>query len=144
MPSIVSADKMQVGHKGRGKHWTKDQVAGRQAAADSMKRKRPVKLVPPTWVTDDLTVFAIWTKIVKDATELELLDNLDANTLATFCKLEAAKAEAVNGKDIELFDRLAKTALSYARSLGLTPEARARLAKKKADGEPKPNGHLFD
>lgn len=142
MPQIVTADKMAVGHKGKGKHWTKKQVNGRQTAADKLKRKGQVKLTAPEWLKDDLDAFRIWTQILRDSEGIELLDNLDANTLATYCKLEAQKMKAVS--DVALFDKLAKTALLYAKALGLTPEARARLAKKMADEEPDPNAKLFE
>jgi phage terminase small subunit len=141
---VVRADKMAVGHKGSGKHWTNKEVRSRQAAAKKVRRKGPVKLKPPQWLKDDLEAFRVWSAIVKNAKELDLLDNLDANALATFCKLEAQKEKAIKDNDVGLFNRLAKTALAYARSLGLTPDARARLAKKMADGADDPNADLFD
>lgn len=144
MPNIVSADRMQVGHKGGGKHWTKREVAKRQAAAQKTQRKGPIKLTAPEWLKSDLTAYRIWRQVVKDAQEIELLDNLDANTLATYCKLEAAKEQAATEGDVKQFDKLAKTALLYAKSLGLTPEARARLAKRRAEEEPDPNADLFE
>ncbi len=145
MNKVVNFDKMQVGRKGGGKHWTKGEVDRRTQAAQQLRRKKPVKIKPPEWVKNDLTVFAIWQQILKDAKGLDLLDNLDARTLATYCKLEAAKDQAVEKGDMEEFERLAKAVLPYAKSLGLTSDARARLAKKRADGSGgDPNADLFE
>lgn len=144
MLQVVSASKMKVGRKSDGKHWTKAEVEARRAAAETMKRKTPVKLKPPAWLKEDLAAYRIWSAILRDARDLELLDNLDASALATYCKLESEKEAAVKAGDTRLFDRLAKTSLAYARSLGLTPDARARLAKKKADATNDPNAELFD
>lgn len=144
VPAVVAAGKMQVGSKGKGGHWTRQQVENRQAAAQKMKRKTPAKLEPPQWVNDDLAVFRIWSAIIKNAKDLDLLDNLDANALATYCKLEAEKERAVKRGDMKLFDKLAKTSLPYAKSLGLTPDGRARLAKAVAEHGKDPNADLFD
>lgn len=150
MPAnVVTFDKMQVGHKGKGKHWTKAEVERRKAAAQLVSRQKPRAPKPPAWikrgkVVNDPEVYAIWQKVVRDAKELDLLDTLDANTLATYCKLEVEKERAIQAGNVALFDRLAKTSLSYAKALGLTPEARARLAKKRADEEVDPNADLFE
>lgn len=143
---VITFDKMQVGSKGGGKHWTKSEVESRRQAAQEVKRAKTKPPRPPEWVKNDLRVFRIWEQVLKDAKGLDLLDSLDANTLATYCKLEAAKQEAIEKNDIETFERLAKTQLPYAKSLGLTPEARARLAKRRADRkrEGDPNAALFD
>lgn len=147
MPTnVVSFDKMGVGKKGSGKHWTKGEVERRAAAAQELQRKKTKPPKPPAWVQNDFEVFAVWQQIIKDSKGINLLDVLDANVLATYCKLEVEKQHAVRQGDIETFERLSKTSLQYAKSLGLTPEARARLAKGRAEkkGAGDPNAHLFD
>ncbi|NSW92835.1 MAG: P27 family phage terminase small subunit [Firmicutes bacterium] len=144
MPQVVSFDKMKVGKKGGGKHWTKDEVKAREAAAQSMQRKTPVKPKPPKWLKEDKEAYALWKRIIKDAKDLDLIDNLDAMALATYCKLESAKAKALLDDNIKRFESLSKTSLTYAKALGVTPEARARLAKKRAEHKADPNADLFD
>lgn len=146
MPAVVDFSKMKVGHKGGGKHWTKNEVARRAAAAQKLKRKGKVKvkLTPPPWLKSDPDAFRIWKKILKELKGIELLDNLDSFTLATYCKLEAEKEKAVLENDIGRFERLAKTALAYAKDLGLTARSRAGLAKRMADEAKDPNADLFE
>lgn len=146
MPTnVVAIDKMGVGRKGKGKHWTKAEVEARRQAAAATKRKKPKAIKPPAWIENDPPAFAIWQRLVLDAKGLDLLDCLDANTLATYCKLEVQKQKAMEEDDIKLFEKLSKTCLLYAKSLGLTPEARARLAKARADGNKgDPNADLFE
>lgn len=145
MPAVVNFDKMQVGRKGGGKHWTQDEVDRRRHAAEKTQRKKPSTLKPPAWIASDLQTMAVWQQVIKAAKGLEILDGLDANTLATYCKLEVEKQRAIESEDIVTFDKLAKTALLYAKNLGLTPEARARLAKRRAERDKgDPNADLFD
>lgn len=146
MPGVVSFDKMLVGRKGGGKHWTKSEVERRRQAAQTVTRAKPKPPKPPDWIKNDLALYAVWRRIIADAKDLDLFDALDANALATYCALEVAKQRALEEKEYLLFEKLAKTALQYAKSLGLTPEARARLAKRRADGDPggDPNADLFE
>lgn len=145
VPEVISFHKMAVGKKGGGKHWTKSEVERRRQAAQTVTRAKPKPPKPPEYVKADVRLYAVWREIIRDTKELDLLDALDATTLATYCALEVAKQEARRIGDLELFDKLAKTALQYAKALGLTPEARARLAKKRADAEvTDPNADLFE
>lgn len=146
MPAVVDISKMQVGEKGKGKHWTKREVEARKAAAKKTARKKLVRLKPPAWLKDDPAAFKIWKGVLKGLKDVELLDALDAHALATYCKLEAEKAEVLKKDNMDLvrFERLSSLSLSYAKSLGLTPESRARLARKRAEGEKDPNADLFD
>ncbi len=135
---------MAVGCKGGGKHWTRREVESRARAAQSVTRRNPVKIKPPQWVKDDPATYRIWQKIVRDLRDVELLDNLDSLALATFCCLEAAKERAVQESDINLFDKLSRTSLTYANALGLTAKGRASLAKKRAEKPDDPNAELFE
>jgi len=146
MPTnVVSIENMQVGKKGGGKHWTKAEVERRRQAVEGLKRKKAKPPKPPEYIKNDPEAFAIWKRIIKDTKDLDLLDSLDADTLATYCALEVSKKKALTKGNLKAFESLAKTALQYAKSLGLTPEARARLAKKRADAvEGDPNADLFE
>ncbi|MFZ3132665.1 MAG: phage terminase small subunit P27 family [Desulfosporosinus sp.] len=160
MPQIVSFDKMQVGHKGEGKHWTKEQVEKRTTAAQSVKRKSPVKLRMPIWLDDEAR--QIWKKTLKDMKGFDVLDNVDADALAIYCDAVARYRETtlkvreegyttMSAQGVETVSPYVKAAQSYARvalqyseKLGLNASSRARLAKKKADIEEDPNADLFD
>ena len=54
MPTkTVAAATMQVGKKGRGKHWTKAQVETRQKVADGLTREDASPVVAPDWLSKD-------------------------------------------------------------------------------------------
>lgn len=146
VPEVISFQHMAVGKKGGGKHWTQGEVERRRQAAQTVTRAKPKAPKPPDWIKHSVELYSVWRRVIADAKDLELFDALDANALATYCGLEVAKRKALADEDIETFERLAKTTLQYAKSLGLTPEARARLAKKRADGDRggDPNADLFE
>lgn len=158
--SVVSFDKMRVGKKGKGKHWTKKEVEGRKAAAQKMQRKKPVRLICPSWLDDEAK--RIWRKTLKHAVDLELLDKSDEEVFAVWCDAIARYQEATlnirkhghtttNAQGTQVISPHVKIAQSYARiilqysdKLGLNVNARARLAKKIADEKEDPNADLFD
>lgn len=159
MPQVVTFDKMKVGKKGGGKHWTKEQVEKRAAAAQRMQRNKPVKLRMPVWLDDEAR--QIWKKTIKALSGLDILDKVDEDTLAVYCDAVARYREATlkireegytatNAQGTESLSPYVKAAQSYARiimqyadKLGLNPNSRARLAKKIAEEED-PNADLFD
>ena len=141
----VTANQMNVGRKGSGKHWTQKQVESRQKAEEMGKRKTKVRLVAPPWLSEE--ALRVWNRVKRQAAGLELLDNLDAEMLAVYCDAVVQYREeserlkyfdvAVEGntrmdlvKSIQSWARLIS---SYADKLGFTPSGRARLAKKRAD-----------
>lgn len=156
----VSADLMTPGGAAGGKHWTRAEVEARQKAAEGAKRKGPVRLIAPDWLTDDAR--KIWKRVRRQAAGLELLDNLDADMLAIYCdaisNYQMARAilarisagEITTGVDLSVEDRIktmqawARLISAYADKLGFTPAARARLVKKKADEVLDPFGDEFD
>lgn len=160
MPQVVTFDKMQVGRKGGGKHWTKDEVERRKAAAQKLQRKKPVKPKPPIWLDDEAR--QVWKKTLKDLADFDILDKVDSEALAIYCDAVVRYREAtlkvreegyisLNAQGAETVSPYVRAAQSYARimlqyaeKLGLTPNGRARLAKKIADGEDDPNADLFD
>lgn len=146
MPSnVVAFDKMSVGLKGGGKHWTKKEVDARAKASEKMRRPK-VRLHPPQWLKDDQEAFDVWQRTVKRLKGIALLDDVDSDTLAIYCKSVAAYEREIKiaRPDAEEMQRWSRLILSYAEKLGMTPNGRARLAKKKADEQRDPNGELFD
>jgi P27 family predicted phage terminase small subunit len=159
MPQIVSFDKMDVGKKGTGKHWTKKEVEARKQAAEKIKpKKRRLKI--PEWLNDEAR--KVWKKTVKDMQEFEILESVDENMLAAYCdavvkyKFFTTEVEreyiskAEKGKeDISAYVKGAQSymrlIMQYSDKLGLSPSGRARLAKKIADEKIKNEAEeLFD
>lgn len=142
-----SANLMEVGRKGGGKHYTATEVESRKKAQEMTNRKTRVRLVAPVWLSEEALI--VWKKIKKQAMGLELLDNLDAEMLAVYCDAVTQYQAESNklkrgfvGDKESLFDRndqikavqsWARLIASYAEKLGFTPSGRSRLVKKRAD-----------
>lgn len=141
--NVVSAYNMGVGKKNGGKHWTRNEVDKRQKAAEKIKRKK-VTLTAPSYIKNDIAAYKVWQQKSKQAKDLELLDDLCSEVLGKYCMIESQIEKALDKLDIELFEKLSRLSLQYANKLGFTPEAMARLAKKKAEKEVDPNADLFD
>lgn len=157
----VAADKMTVGAKGTGKHWTRAEVEARRAAADGLKRKTPSKLRCPAWLSPEAR--RVWNRVRRQAAEFEdLLDELDVDMLAVYCDLvaqyQAGSVPRPTPESLEKQIEEAQTAqenaqqqaararliVQYADRLGLTPSARARLAQRRAVKEEDKFGDEFD
>ena len=108
---------------------------------ERMMSRREVRLIMPEYLDGDGA--AVWEKLVSDAAELKLFDDLDTETLGSYCSvtsriltLRRKYSSCLRGhrKNSELLDiskelrLLESLQLSYATRLGLTPESRARLA----------------
>ena len=66
MPTPVkTSDKMGVGAKGSGKHWTAAEVEARQDAQELARRKSRVRLKPPIWLKENEEAFKVWKEIVR-------------------------------------------------------------------------------
>lgn len=157
---VVSFDHMRVGRKGGGKHWTADEVKRREAAAKKMHRPKKKALRMPDWLDDEAV--KVWKKVNKDMKDFDILDKVDEDTLAAYCDAVARHKEislliseegytTYNAAGTKMANPNVKTQQGYARlilqyseKLGLTANARARLAKKMADEEGDPNDDLFD
>lgn len=167
MPTkAVSAETMQIGKKGYGKHWTAEEVAARKEAASKYKREK-INIEPPEWLNSGALL--AWKRIVDDAENLgkgELLDNLDTDMLANYCDtidkiqtlnkvISDMRARMFGDQvDIKLLIQWTETIddqtkilqtwyriiAMYADKLGFTPQARARLVKKIAEN---PKGDRF-
>jgi phage terminase small subunit len=153
MPArTVAVKTMGVGKKQGGKHWTKDQVAAREAAAQAFQREDKAKIVPPIWLSDDAKT--IWKKKVNEIAGLtggkDMLDALDSEILALFCEGVSKYKKIANKKKLTTDDhRIIQTymrrILEYSERLGFTPGARTRLIKQHADESPKDQfGEKFD
>jgi P27 family predicted phage terminase small subunit len=160
MAEIVNFDKMNIGKKGGGKHWTKNEVEQRKAAAQKVTRKKKVNLKMPNWLDEDAR--KVWKKTVKDMKGFDILDKVDEDVLATYCDAVSRYKETsgyiqergytvTNAQGVPTVSPYVKAQQSYARimmqyadKLGLNANARARLAKKMADEEEDPNADLFD
>lgn len=157
---VISFEKMGIGKKGGGKHWTKAEVQRREAAAKKAQRPKKKKLKMPEWLDEEAK--KIWKKTLKDMSDFEILDKVDEDVLAAYCDSVARHKESTiliakhgmtttNAQGVEIVSPHVKNAQSYARlilqysnKLGLNADARARLARKIADEEGDPNGDLFD
>lgn len=160
--AVIDFNKMKIGKKGGGKHWTKDEVDARAAAAAKVTRKKKVNLRMPDWLDEEAQ--KIWKKTIKDMKGFDILDKVDEDVLATYCDAVSRYKEttefvaqkgyiAFGGTGAETVSPYVKAQQSYARimmqyaeKLGLTANSRARLAKKIADSVIKkdPKRELFE
>lgn len=154
MPTNVKNLENQTGHR------TKAELAARAAAEAQFLPQRKPKLKPPQTVKDSREAMAYWRGILKRMDGLGILDDLDAEVLGTYCEalvrkdelsrltkelIELSRQEADPEVRLEFLSSLdsllarlqahEKTVLSYADKLGLHPESRARLARKRAAQE---------
>jgi len=79
----------------------------------------------------------VWNRVITSAKDMELLDNLDTEILATYClasgKIEETSSTAITLESIKELQAWARIQKTCADGLGFTPAARAKLVKKKAD-----------
>jgi P27 family predicted phage terminase small subunit len=126
------------------KHLTNREKAARERAERGLARVTRVQLRAPHWMGPEAR--QVWDGIKRKLRKLELLDNLDADLLAVYCDAQAhyqALSASIHRGDNPVDDELVKQAQSWARlisgyaeKLGLSPNARTRLAKKRAEKEP--------
>ena len=136
------------------KHLTREELEARTAQENTKLPTR--KLKKPKLITQDKAAGRHWTRILKDMADLEILDVLDTDALAIYCaKLarrddlqakyiqirEAYEEDGLNATLKTMIDLSAelqsveRDLLAYASKLGLTPESRARLARRLAEQE---------
>lgn len=97
----------------------------------------------------------IWNRVLEDMAGYDILDRLDTDALEIYCRqlvrlqdLRELLDNSTGYKDTVELSReirgLEATILNYATKLGLTPEGRARLAKRMAEQEEyDPDADLF-
>lgn len=166
MPTPVKFVKNMSKHLTSAEREAREDLEARTGAAsgtgdDGKKRK----ISKPRLLKGDKAAAAHWTRILKTMKGLEILDALDADILGIYCQKLARRDELQE----EYLDRRADYAashdlkdlkamldiedamrpierelLSYAGKLGLTPESRARLARRMAEQEDDdPDADLF-
>jgi len=151
-------------------HQTRAEIEARAEAEAEIIPDRPAQLKPPKSLKGDRAALSYWKSITERMQGLAILDDLDVEMLAIYvtslsrrddlqkqCRqmMNLALREedpetklAMLGKLESLIGRVQaheKTLLSYANVLGMTPEARVRLARKRAAKavEVEPDGDLF-
>lgn len=123
------------------------------------------RITKPRLLRGDKAAATHWTRILKIMKGLEILDALDADILGIYCAKLARRDELQEEylgrradyaashdlKDLkamldieDAMRSIERDLLAYASRLGLTPESRARLAKRMAEQEEDdPDGDLF-
>lgn len=117
--------------KNMRKHLTKAERAARESAENMFARKHRTSIRTPAWLEEKA-------RKVFEATKhrmrgLGLLDNVDADLLAIYSDAVVRYQEESDVQDKQAWARLV---VSYADKLGISPSARARLAKKAAERTP--------
>lgn len=130
------------------KHWTNEEKEARAAAEDSLRRPETLLQIPD-YVASDEVAMRFWIETLDMAEEIELYDNMDRNILGTYCLLMSRLLDLraaykvnrdlniIDGKNVEMLRKTETLQLQYANRLGLTPESRARLARKRSIPEAK-------
>ena len=122
------------------KHLTNAEKAARQAAEEAYLPNRKAKLKMPEAVKDDEAAASYWRSILKRMKGTGILDDLDAEILGIYC-LGLSRRDQLT--EIKPLLTLEKQLLAYADKLGLTPESRVRLARKRAAQETEAIDPLF-
>ncbi len=110
------------------KHLTKAERATRESVEKRLERKHRVVVKAPEWLEADAR--AVFESTKRRMRGLALLDNVDAELLAIYSDSVIRYSEAIDVQDKQAWARLVA---SYAEKLGISPAARARLAKKAAE-----------
>lgn len=133
------------------KHLTNAEKEARAAAEKAVSRQT-IRLTPPKYLKEDEDAFDYWKKTVKRMRGISLLDDVDTEMLAIYCQLLSRRdllvtrfAEVRSDENLKNLQAQERIIVQYADKLGLTPNGRARLAKKRAEERTvDPNADLFD
>lgn len=132
------------------KHLTNAEKERREEGEKAFVREGEVLMQLPEYLNEDPEGQRVWCQVLADAEAFGIFDNLDAETLGTYCSvtsriitLRKKYRSCVNGhrKTSDMLDiskelrLLESEQLAYASKMGLTPESRIRLAQKSAGGE---------
>lgn len=138
-------------------HWTIEEKERRENAEKKFRRDEVLMQVPD-YLEDDAEGKRVWIQVLTDAEDFGIFDNLDCETLGTYCSitsriiylrrkyLGAIKGHRKNEEILEYSKEmrmLEAQQLSFAGKLGLTPESRARLAQKIVPEEEDAGGGLY-
>lgn len=119
------------------KNLTKEEIAAReQAEAALLEGAAPLDAKkPPALIAGDEVACAYWRNIILRAQDVLVMDSLDTEMLAIYCsqmsRLRSMLADYTPGQEKNI-QKIEKSLLGYAKELGLTPTARAGIAKKRA------------
>jgi P27 family predicted phage terminase small subunit len=158
---VVSINKMEAGSTTPGKHWTQKEIKAREKANLKMTREKKKLPVMPIWLGPEAK--AIWKKTMSSLKGFDILDVIDSDILALYCNTMADYIKCVemlneNKNGLTTINKMGTEEMSpyvkaqhrymgliaqYADKLGISPDARARLAKKIADEELKPKDDDF-
>lgn len=129
-----------------------------RAAREGMFTRDEIVLKMPEYLNDDEVARKFWEQICADAEEFKIFDNLDCDVLGTYCSImsrvvmlrrkywSAVKGHRKNAEILGISKELRfqeSLQLNYAGKLGLTPEARMRLAQKIVIPEEDPDDDLY-
>ena len=130
-------------------HLTNEEKEQRERAENAFRRDE-VLIQLPEYLNDDPEGQRIWCRVLEDAETFKLFDNLDAETLGTYCSV-TSRIIALRKKYLSCARGHRKTSdlldisrelrllegeqLTYASKMGLTPDSRFRLARNLGGGE---------
>jgi len=127
------------------KHYTKQEKQARLNAEERLSRAS-IRTTPPDYIKADETAFKYWKQTLKSMKAFKVLDNANIEALGIYCQIMArlellrkAFTSTYNSSgviDEDLMKRIEaneRLQLQYATKLGLTPEARLRIAKREAE-----------
>jgi phage terminase small subunit len=129
------------------KHLTKAELTARQNAESEQAPKqksasKQANIVAPAWLSDEARKIFNWQKRklrnqgVLDPADAELL-GMYADAVARYnASLYELVGPLVDPRSSTVAQAWSRLALGYAEKLGIGPNARARLAKKKAEAPP--------
>jgi len=119
------------------KHLTNAEKDARVGAEAGLERNKRVYLKAPKWLSAEAK--AVFDRTKAQLRELGILDSIDAEPLAMYADAVVkyrTMAKAMDPEDTKAMAAMqawSRLALSYAEKLGISPQARARLAKKRAE-----------
>jgi len=122
------------------KHLTNAEKDARQLAEEKLVRGKRVYVKAPAWLGEDAML--IFERTKRRMRTLGILDDLDADPLALYASAQAKyismmkSIEPGDTKGMTVAQGWSRLAQSWAEKLGITPQARARLAKKAAEQQP--------
>lgn len=138
-------------------HLSNEELEERERQEGAFRREK-VEIRMPESLSNDIIAQRIWAQTLSDAETFGIFDNLDSETLGSYCsigsRIETLRQKyksALNGhrknadvlelsKELRLLEALQ---LNYAGKLGLTPESRVRLAQKLVPPETDPDDDLY-
>lgn len=138
-------------------HLSNEELEERERQEGAFRREK-VEIRMPESLSNDITGQQVWAQTLNDADTFGIFDNLDSETLGSYCSiisritsLRKKYISALNGhrKNADVLELskelrlLEASQLNYAGKLGLTPESRVRLAQKLVPPENDPDDDLY-